>query len=1201
MSTFTPPTPESFAVPAPTSLPAPAGLGLDARTPGDASTASEALANNLRALAAIDAELAARLARTPARADLTFAPAAVAPAGSDGPVWSATVEEWGVQGVTQRALCSRRDPITEARRLAEKVDIREHPAVVITGFGMGYHVAELARRMGKTGVLFVFEPDLALLRAVFERVDCSAWLSASNVFLLTDPDDEAAMAARADGLEGVLAMGLTVLDHPPSQPRLGEQAARFAARFTKVFQAVRTTVVTTMVQTEATLRNLTQNLDIYATAGGIEDLRGKLKGRPAIVVAAGPSLQRNIDQLARPGVAEQFCIIAVQTVLKPLLARGIKPHFVTALDFHAISRRFYEGLTPESVEGVTLVVEPKVNPAVPLAWPGVVRVSADPFLDRLLGPDAAPNHGAIQSGATVAHLSYYLARHLGCDPVVLVGQDLGFTDGQYYAANAAIHDVWAGELNEFNTLEMLEWERIVRMRPLLRRLADQQGRPIYTDEQMNAYLVQFQREFQADAARGLGVIDATEGGVAKAGTRPRPLREVIDDRLRDPAAVPVSAALPPVERLREPDRRRLLRAMTERLRAVRQDVWTVARKSRDAAAILAEMLEHHADQPRVNRLIDRLGRVRDEVVNLEPAHYLVQHLNQTGGFNRAKADRRIQLEVDAHELSPMEEQRRRIERDARNVSWLADAADALGTMLDEAAVAAGGGAKRTREPTYKAQDLDAAGTVRSSFRGRVAAVVTVDPARNGLGLERDLGRPIAHGKHALRLTLERLARCRRLDAVILLTNDEKATQRLLEGVRLPIPHVVEAVPDTTAFDDRTRRAARLLAADAWRGGLGNLCVYDEVLWPRVAGEALRAHQFEAGLIVGADWCFIDPALCDRVIERHREDPDLHRFAFAQAAPGLAGCVLDRASFEQIAAGRATAGSFASIGGLLGYVPTLPLMDLLARSMCVDVPPAVRDAVIRCIPDSPEHARRLLDAVHSAGLDPATIDAERLSAALAAAAERGTLHQPRHLRAEIVGPDGRFLDVERFRAWLLARGAALPEAALTLHAAEGRETLDHPAWDQLIQIARRSGIGLVHVRTALRCRMAAVERLLMFEPEVVSVDLVAEDATTYAKLAGLDVFSAVRENFGRLIAGRTALPGGVFTPWIVPRLTRRDAVYTHVESFFDRNLLGLGWAVIDPLPGPVAGERIAPLPRPALARRRESLHEVRLRADGTEPA
>ena len=39
------------------------------------------------------------------------------------------------------------------------------------------------------------------------------------------------------------------------------------------------------------------------------------------------------------------------------------------------------------------------------------------------------NKAKLPSGSTVAHLAYYLAEHLGCDPIIFVGQDLGFSDG----------------------------------------------------------------------------------------------------------------------------------------------------------------------------------------------------------------------------------------------------------------------------------------------------------------------------------------------------------------------------------------------------------------------------------------------------------------------------------------------------------------------------------------------------------------------------------------------------------------------------------------------------------------------------------------------------------------------------------------------------------------------------------------------------
>jgi len=38
---------------------------------------------------------------------------------------------------------------------------------------------------------------------------------------------------------------------------------------------------------------------------------------------------------------------------------------------------------------------------------------------------------SLRAGATVAHLAYYLAEHLGCNPIIMVGQDLGFSDGLF--------------------------------------------------------------------------------------------------------------------------------------------------------------------------------------------------------------------------------------------------------------------------------------------------------------------------------------------------------------------------------------------------------------------------------------------------------------------------------------------------------------------------------------------------------------------------------------------------------------------------------------------------------------------------------------------------------------------------------------------------------------------------------------------------
>lgn len=1171
---------------------------LDGTTTLERNTAAMARCSR----AAVDLVLA-----TAARPDAVFL-ATEDRLASGEPALSATIEA-GERGAA--LLASRRRPLDEAERLAATVPVESAGGVVVMGFGLGYHVAAIARRMKRTGVIYIYEPDAALLRAVLERVDHSEWLRRANAVIFTDPDDTASLSAATRGVEGLLAMGVRFVEHPASLTRLGAQgAARFRERVKDAVLAVKTTVVTTLAQSDVTIRNLLMNLDHVVTRPGVADLAGCLKGRPAIVVSAGPSLRRNIEVLRKPGVRERFCIIAVQTVLKPLLARGIRPHFVTALDYHEISRRFYEGLTAADVEGVTLVAEAKANPAILDAFPGAVRVGGEDFLTDLLGPEMGGRLGQLPPGATVAHLAHYLARHMGCDPVILMGQDLGFTDGQYYAAGAAIHDVWACELNPFRSLEMMEWERIVRARPILRRVTDTLGRGVYTDEQMATYLSQFERDFLADSVRGLATIDATEGGVAKSHTRAMTLAEAVERYMpADDAAIP-TAGVPDAG-----SRGEILARAADRVRDVRREVWRFEQLGRQTASWLAEMAEHHDDQGRVNRLIEKVHGARDEVRSLTVAPRLVERLNQIGAFKRVKADRTLELSAD---LPAMERQRRQIERDQANVSWIGDAAGELGAMLDEAVRVLGGGAKATRDTGGRRGEGDGEGesTKYKVQSSKTAVLVPVDPWVGGMGTARDLAEPFLCGLNPLQMMLGRLARCRRLDRVVLLAQDEGEVRRLMGGA--PAGMRIEFIrSDGPPMGERSRaiRGARLWAGACWRGGPGAGTVFDEVVSPRAMADVARGLGLDAAVVVGADWALVDPGLVDALIERHLESPDRHRLTFTQAAPGLAPCVIEGALLSEFAGALDTGGAFASIGGLLGYLPRQSRLrvDQIAGPTCVHVAPVVRDAQARLIPDSGPRRAALIEALAPLGERVMEAGAEEIARLVAAADPAEAMARDLVLElctgrrtsgvraawrpglAEMVERAPMAGDVARRLIEELAAGRA--DGAVTFSGCG--DPILHPDLPALVQAARGAGVG-VHVRTDLVCPRDRVEALLEARPDVVSVDLMADSAATYRAVMGADLFEIVRPNLEHMLS-RRGRAGGIPTPWIVPRITRCDAVYEEVESFYDRWLTLCGSACIDPLPEGVPGQRIEPLPVPAGAARRAWSGRMLVLCDGRVPA
>ena len=319
---------------------------------------------------------------------------------------------------------------------------------------------------------------------------------------------------------------------------------------------------------------------------------------------------------------------------------------------------------------MTLVAEPQANATILDSFPGPVRVTQHRFLDILLGELATPRV-PIRYGATVAHLSFYVAQHLGCDPIILIGQDLGFSDGLYYCPGTAIHQVWAPELNPFNTLEMMEWQRIVRHRGHLQKLEDIHSQPIYSDEQMLTYLKQFERDF---AQAPQTVVDATEGGLDKPHTTRMTFVQAVEQYATRP--------LPPLPQT-EPDLdpARLVEA-GKLLEKRRDEVAELARLSRRTLPILKKMQRHQRDQKRMNRLFAQLEPIQRRVEQLADAFSLVNTLNTTGAFRRARSDRAIDNQPG--NVDEFERQRRRLERDLENVDWLVQACEETVTIFRDA-------------------------------------------------------------------------------------------------------------------------------------------------------------------------------------------------------------------------------------------------------------------------------------------------------------------------------------------------------------------------------------------------------------------------------------------------------------------------------------------------------------------------------------
>src|SRR5581483_6569077 len=258
-----------------------------------------------------------------------------------------------------------------------------------------------------------------------------------------------------------------------------------------------------------------------------------------------------------------------------------------------------------------------------------------------------------------AHLAYYVAEHCGCDPIIFIGQDLGFSDGLCYAPGTSYEDVWRPELSRFCSVEMKQWEQIVRDRNILRRTLDHQGRPTYTEERLFVYLQQFERDFAKSRAR---IIDATEGGVLKRGATSMKFADAIEAFCSNPLNVQV-----PEHRGLNFDR---LDEAQSCLQKRLEEAAEIEQIGRETMPLLEEIRDHLDDQPRVNRASSRIDALRARMNELHATYNVITALTQNTELKRFHADRRI----SAAKVNGTEKQRRQVQRDIDNVQGVIDAA-----------------------------------------------------------------------------------------------------------------------------------------------------------------------------------------------------------------------------------------------------------------------------------------------------------------------------------------------------------------------------------------------------------------------------------------------------------------------------------------------------------------------------------------------
>ena len=214
-------------------------------------------------------------------------------------------------------------------------DLQRDTPVLMMGVGNFFYLKELAEQMEKNLTIIVYEPSLQIFLKFLEMVDIQKWMEKHLIIFWVNGLEGMESKNMRGMLEQVLRYEL--LDHvkyfvlPNYEILFPEEAVVFMKTCRDVALRALSRYETNILFAGVMVKNLFANArylcDGYKTTQFVEVIP---KDIPGIVVAAGPSLNKNIKELKKAKGKAFIC--AVDTAIKPLIKEGIIPDMFAVVD-----------------------------------------------------------------------------------------------------------------------------------------------------------------------------------------------------------------------------------------------------------------------------------------------------------------------------------------------------------------------------------------------------------------------------------------------------------------------------------------------------------------------------------------------------------------------------------------------------------------------------------------------------------------------------------------------------------------------------------------------------------------------------------------------------------------------------------------------------------------------------------------------------
>lgn len=380
------------------------------------------------------------------------------------------------------------DVYKEAETLAESWFEDGIFCYTVYGLGLGYHIQALLD-MDETVTVTVLEADENIIRLAKQYGVCGLWED-ERVKIVHDAEFthllEIASKQEKEDAFVIHYPSMAVIENIFYKKQLEDYFIQYSSAKTQATRLI---------------GNFIKNRQGFCHE--VSEIKERFAGKSLYIIAAGPSLDTNMEQLKQIG--EDGIILATGTVLKKLLKAGIKPDYVIIIDAGSFT---YGQICGVEDCHVPLLYMSSVYYKIPAQYQGERYVIFQKDFSYSEHYADEKGYSLFQTGGSVATTALDIGICFGCEKIIFVGLDLAYTNDKDHASDTAIA----------RTVKQGNGPMVV----------DIYGDMIRTAKNLDIYRRWIEERIKQEDK--VQFIDATEGGARIKGTIIKKLSEVTSGR-----------------------------------------------------------------------------------------------------------------------------------------------------------------------------------------------------------------------------------------------------------------------------------------------------------------------------------------------------------------------------------------------------------------------------------------------------------------------------------------------------------------------------------------------------------------------------------------------------------------------------------------------------------------------------------------------